>query len=53
MPDPRYVVKRTDHHWDKCWGVLDTQEKRWVMKDTVHRHCKNHAKELNDGIPQS
>lgn len=43
----RFTVQRTDHHWDKCWGVFDSKESRWVMKDTVKRHCTKRARELN------
>ncbi len=44
----RFTVQKTDH---KCWGVFDALERRWVMKDTIRRHCVAKAKELNDDPP--
>jgi hypothetical protein len=47
----RFTVQKTDHHWDKCWGVFDALERRWVMKDTIKRHCSAKCKELNEAPP--
>jgi len=47
----RFTVQKTDHHWDKCWGVFDALERRWVTKDTIKRHCISKAKELNAKPP--
>lgn len=43
----RFKVLRTDYHWDRCWGVFDTQEKKWVMKDTIRKHCAAVARREN------
>jgi hypothetical protein len=44
---PRYQLKKTDHHWDKCWGIFDTVERRWVAKDIYKRLLLKQWKELN------
>jgi len=45
-PWKRFTVQKTDYKWDKCWGVFDALKHRWVMRDTIKRHCDAKAKEL-------
>ena len=44
---PRYETQETDYHWDKCYGVYDHRENRFVMRDPVKRHCNALATDLN------
>ena len=47
----RFTVRRTEHHGDKCWGVFDTLEQRYTMRDTIKRHCIIEAAKLNRNPP--
>jgi len=42
----RFLVVKTDQHWDSIWGVLDTVTNQFVYKD-IRKHCTAKAKELN------
>jgi hypothetical protein len=44
----RYLVERTDYHWDKIWGIKDLETNRFlIFKDVIRHFVVTEANRLN------